>query len=260
MPMTFAHPLAVVPLKRTGLVFPALIVGSMVPDLPHFAPFVWNYDTSHDVLGSVLCSVVGGLIILGVWEVLLFPALDSTVSQRFRRWPPPRARSQRWWLLSIPSLVIGGWTHLLWDAFTHPGSIVTAWWPIVDQSFLTIPFLMWMQIIHSTLGLAGIAWLIWRWWTRRETQTLQSRPDGRVPSGHAWSRTRDRQILWGFPLVAGGIAALAELVPLLAVPVRLPRPYGHAIFSTGGGTALVAMVLAALMWRLTLHDRGPAED
>src|SRR5215467_12574272 len=36
VPFTFSHPAAVLPLARRGLVFSALVVGSMAPDFPYF--------------------------------------------------------------------------------------------------------------------------------------------------------------------------------------------------------------------------------
>ena len=256
MPLTFAHPLAVVPFRRTRLVFPALVVGSMVPDLPHFMPFIWSYETSHSILGSLLCSVTAGMLILGIWETLLFPALDSTVPDRLRRWPPPRRRPESWWLRAIPSLVVGAWTHLLWDVFTHPGTVVTTSAPFVHQSFLSIPFLAWMQILHSIAGLLIIAWLVVRWWRRSDPAASRQTPARLPRGGHAWSKTRDRQVLWGLPLLVGAGTALPELTRLLAVPVLLPRPYGLAIFADGGGAALLTLVLVSLAWMMTVHDRG----
>ena len=41
MPITFAHPAAVLPLARTGLPLTALAIGSMVPDLPMFVRLPW---------------------------------------------------------------------------------------------------------------------------------------------------------------------------------------------------------------------------
>ena len=44
MPVTGSHPAAVLPLMRLGFVPSALVIGSMVPDLPHDFP---PYKTVH---------------------------------------------------------------------------------------------------------------------------------------------------------------------------------------------------------------------
>src|SRR5581483_12465816 len=49
VPFTLAHPAAVLPLRRRGLVFSALVVGSMAPDFEYF--FGLKRPISHTMPG-----------------------------------------------------------------------------------------------------------------------------------------------------------------------------------------------------------------
>ena len=50
MPFTGSHPAAVLPLMRWGLMPSALVIGSMVPDLPYFLP-VPDLGNTHSLIG-----------------------------------------------------------------------------------------------------------------------------------------------------------------------------------------------------------------
>jgi len=125
MPFTLAHPAAVVPLRRIRFLEPlALVIGSMLPDVPYFLPgYLANrFDETHTLRGSIVTDLpLGLLILLGVLLVrrpLVALLSDRArwvflgVVQRFMALPIN-------WLLAVPSLVIGCWTHIVWDSFTH---------------------------------------------------------------------------------------------------------------------------------------------
>ena len=123
MPFTLAHPAAVLPLRRycpRFLNFPALIAGSLVPDLGYgLAP--WNLvDFSHSFAGSFGFSLPVGLALLWLFCRLCRPAV-GLLPERHRRTFLPLCDQPRGpvWIMAA-SVLIGAWTHLLWDSFTHP--------------------------------------------------------------------------------------------------------------------------------------------
>ncbi|HEY2383765.1 MAG TPA: DUF4184 family protein [Terriglobia bacterium] len=132
MAFPLAHPAAVLPLRRVRwLKFPALIIGSIVPDIAYvYGP---ASDFSHQLLGSLVFGLPAGGLILA-----LFYGFRTKVIQRM---PAALKRSllplcQRppgpVWIV-ILSLVIGIWSHVLWDGFTHKDGWFVEQIPILSK-------------------------------------------------------------------------------------------------------------------------------
>jgi len=128
MPFTFSHPAAVMPLRRIrSLPTLALIVGSVTPDLPYYTPgFLYSaFRETHSLQGSIELCLPLGMILLACGLFLRRP-LTALMSER-ARWVSLTAADRFLarrvnWLLAVPALLIGSWTHILWDALTHPGT------------------------------------------------------------------------------------------------------------------------------------------
>lgn len=128
MPWTFSHPAAVLPLERfcpRYLSFPGLIVGSLMPD---FGYYIGNFPLAriaHTVAGSVFVCLPMGLVLLFLLARLRDPLL-FLLPRRHRDvvghvlGASPRLTLRTLVILSA-SIVIGAWTHIAWDAFTHDG-------------------------------------------------------------------------------------------------------------------------------------------
>jgi len=131
MPFTFAHPTAVLPLRRFKFLhIAALMVGSITPDLPYYVPAKYGriMVESHTALGALWPDIPIGLVTLLIGFLLRRPltvlmsprarALCLQSMEHFRERPA-------YWLWAPLAVYIGVWTHILWDAVTHDnGSIV----------------------------------------------------------------------------------------------------------------------------------------
>jgi hypothetical protein len=208
MPFTLAHPAAVMPLRRLKfLQAQALIIGSMMPDLPYFFPgwflsrYVHKLDT-HTFVGSFRLDIPFGLIVLCATLLLRYPltallpdrakwiCLDA--AKRFTARPLN-------WLLAIPSILIGAWTHMLWDSFTHDGGwmvqrvdALRAWVTVFGYTGQVCHIL---QYISSVFGLIVLAY--WYYLATKEA------PHDYGP--RALSRQRRLQLLGLVVLVAAVI-------------------------------------------------------
>jgi hypothetical protein len=169
MPFTLAHPAAVVPLRRFKYLQPvALVVGSMTPDVPYYLPGRFEYEPeTHTLVGSLTVDVPLGLLLIACGLLLRGP-LTALMSGR-ARWLYLRA-AERFtarpvnWLLAIPSLLIGSWTHIAWDSFTHPRG-----WVVQRVDALSAPITLFgwytgevchvLQYLSSVLGLAVL--VVW---------------------------------------------------------------------------------------------------
>jgi hypothetical protein len=120
--MTLAHPMAVLPLRGWGLPTTALVIGSMVPDIPVFVNWSWGYELSHRLLGLVTFDLLVATVVVAVWYFAIRDAVADMAPAPIRTRLRPRLRpTRREWLLTPPAVVVGSATHQLWDCFTHVG-------------------------------------------------------------------------------------------------------------------------------------------
>jgi Domain of unknown function (DUF4184) len=125
MPFTLAHPAAVLPLRGMRYLRTApLVIGALIPDLPYYVPGALGRlpPETHSFAGSLTVDLVLGLAALGAVFALRAPLTVLL---------PPRARGlclgalapfrtqPLEWLVAPLAIVLGVWTHLLWDSFTH---------------------------------------------------------------------------------------------------------------------------------------------
>ena len=164
MPFTVSHAAAVLPLAvgRPGrtLVPAALVIGSMVPDLPYFVPPYVGAGWTHAVSGPVTVDLAAGLALLAIWQFLLLrPLADFAPTWVGRRLPlPVPLRGARWWWAAL-SVVLGAYTHVLLDAFTHPGRWGTTRLDWLHVLVGPLPAFKWLQFGLGALGLLVL--LVW---------------------------------------------------------------------------------------------------
>ncbi|HLQ08239.1 MAG TPA: DUF4184 family protein [Steroidobacteraceae bacterium] len=167
MPFTLAHPAAILPLR--GLKYlrtTPLIIGAMTPDLPYYVParFAHFGPETHSLTGAFTTCLVLGYAALGCVYLLRRP-LTALLSAR-ARWlyltalAPFSGRPLEWALAAV-SIILGVWTHLLWDSFTHNDG-----WIVRRVAFLSAPVSFgWysgtvchvLQYLSSGVGLAAMA-------------------------------------------------------------------------------------------------------
>ena len=166
MPFTLAHPAAILPLR--GLKYlrtVPLIVGAVVPDLPYYVPgrFGLVRPETHSVTGSFTTCLALGYLMLGGLFLLRRP-LTALLSARARwlclRALAPFTERPLEWVLAPVSIVLGVWTHLLWDSSTHSDG-----WMVRRVAALSAPVSLGLyqgtvchvlQYLSSGLGLAAL--------------------------------------------------------------------------------------------------------
>lgn len=170
MPWTFSHPAAVIPIARlTNNKIPAigLVIGSCSPDFGYYLS-LWNIATaSHSFIGSLkialpICLFLIGIIILLRDGCLMI--LPKSLSRVVGRFIPKRVMptlAQLLWM--IFAVIIGIYSHILWDSFTHNPKYFRDWWPFiantVSLSGYSIPLYKVFQHSSSVLGI--ILMLYW---------------------------------------------------------------------------------------------------
>lgn len=155
MPFPLAHPAAILPLKRfcpRYLSLGALIIGSIVPDVAYLSGPLRLDEFSHTFVGSFGFSLPVGL--LSVWLFYGF-------RQQVVGWLPDAQRRLLMPLCQRPvpslavlviSVLIGAWTHLLWDSFTHSHGWLVKRSPLLQAQL--------MQFGHHRLLLCLLLWYL----------------------------------------------------------------------------------------------------
>lgn len=182
MPFTLAHPAAVLPLRKfcpVALNFPALFMGSLTPDVGYFFGRLNVDEYSHSLVGSVVFGLpVGGLILAVFYggrsaAVKVLPARHREVLQPLCERPAGSL-----WIMFL-SLLVGVWTHLALDSFTHKGGWLVERLSLMRQPVLTVGYHN-LRVHHLAwygCSFGGIAWICFvydRWLRRAESVATAS--------------------------------------------------------------------------------------
>lgn len=128
MPFTFAHPAIVLPcgIKHTKYIdFTTIVIGTMAPDFEYFINFRPIQIVGHTLLGQIYLNLPITIILAFIYHYILKEAVITNVPKPFcdryyylvgRRW---RISSLSKFLVVCYSALLGAFTHLMWDGFTH---------------------------------------------------------------------------------------------------------------------------------------------
>ncbi|MFD3893148.1 DUF4184 family protein [Streptomyces cellulosae] len=275
MPFTLSHAAAVLPAVRTdgtgrGPLVPAVLVaGSFAPDMTYYAASVVSGamefgDVTHAGWGVFTVDVLIAWALVGLWLLVREPLVALLPRERqgrvaaLTRCGAPRARVEaslvaRWYL----SAVLGGLTHVVWDAFTHHDRWGTRLVPVLGEEIGGSPVFWYAQYGSSLL--AAVVLVVFAARALRRTV-----PGGPVPPGVPVLSAPDR---WGAVALLGGCAAVAAA----ARAVRWWDFWGHiakpweliptVCFGAGAGlvAALPVYAVAVRAWRRVPATEGPAD-
>jgi hypothetical protein len=162
MPWTFAHPAAVLPLRRfcpAPLDFSALVIGSMVPDLGYYL-YSNLARMAHSFLGSILVCIPAGLALWIIFNLLRKP-LCFVLPQPHRGAlaafaATPLSLRPRALIAAAVSVLLGAWTHIVWDSFTHNTWLVKQL-PFLRESVFRVstvefPWYVLLQHVSTAVG------------------------------------------------------------------------------------------------------------
>lgn len=255
MPFTLAHPAAVLPFLRQPFVPIALVAGAMAPDIPYFAmvsstSHAWyapmlNGANSHDfaqilTVGLPLALVLAGFLWL-VAQPLRWATPDAWVPAKTR----PKGRkpsSARIALWIFYSLMLGLFTHIAWDAFTHSDGWVVQQLPFLGAEPISgFPVYRILQHLSSVAGLAAIL----LWYVKRVGATPVALEDQRT-RGTALRAVLVGALMLVPALVAAGMAASGEL-SANAAPTTESLLW--VITTRGGAALIITMAVYGMVWQ-----------
>lgn len=189
MPFTLAHPAAVLPLRRRfkQLTTVPLIVGSVSPDLPYFVParfgrFMWD---THTFMGVFWLDLPMGMMVLlfgfmfrRPLTALLTPRARTLCLQSVQHFSDQPLH----WVWAPFAIIVGAWTHLLWDSFTHDNG-----WIVKRVSALSAPITLGgytgslCHVLQYASSIAGLL-ILWIWFRRLPTPPVEQPTPGTTSS------------------------------------------------------------------------------
>jgi hypothetical protein len=236
MPFTLAHPAAILPLRRycpRFLNFPALVAGSLSPDLGYCFGVLNLDEFSHTLRGGILFCLPAGVVMLGFFYGLRRPVVES-LPERYRDIFLPLCRRPLGspWLV-LASLLVGIGIHLLLDAFTHKQG-----WLVLNLPLLQTPLFSagghtfrLFNLLWYACSFGGIVWLYLAW----EQWRCQL-------AGPAPKMARRGKLV-------KAVLAAVLMLPIEVIHHLVPAP-GDLILMAGYG----ALLVIGAVWRIETKD------
>ncbi|MBD7968423.1 DUF4184 family protein [Paenibacillus gallinarum] len=186
MPLTFAHPAAVLPFVRnkTYLHFPALVLGSMAPDFEYFLRGRPSGEIGHTINGFMTLNLFLVILTYLVYRYIVYPPLFSNLPsdvQGILTSPSKSEHLRKPRVIRVLVFVYSAWlgmaTHVIWDSFTHQGGFMVLRWSLLQEtlsiSTYDLPVYKILQHGSTLFGLTIIfLFSLSRLWMHRNEVTI----------------------------------------------------------------------------------------
>jgi hypothetical protein len=243
VPFTISHAAAALPLRNLGrfrLPLSALMIGSMSPDYAYFLPGELDRVETHSLAGLFYfcwpASIALWLLFVRVLEQPTLALLPENWRSRF----PSSSTQISLRLLAIASVavILGAITHVVWDSFTHRGTVVVkAIPPLHAVAFYLDGWrIRWFLVLQLASSVAGILLLaLWAW----------RLPPGRYPRPALPSVSHGTRMRAAVILVVASLG-LAIATSLMHADSWISSRIFH--FLIGGMTGLVLAWVCIAFW------------
>lgn len=229
MPFPLAHPAAVLPLRRLcprRFNFPALVIGSLCPDIGYcFGPLHLEKFSHRWLDGSVGFCLPAGLLLLLAFYSLRRPVVQRLSARHRRILEPLCLRPAGLPLVMFFSVLVGAWTHDFLDSTMHENGWFVRQLPFLQAS-LTVGNgrIEVCELLYSLATFAGIICIALTYlnWLERVAGT----PGWAMPG-----------FKWGATLLFAGLTLLLSLANH-----EVSSPFSLAVI------VVLAVLLAALFF------------
>ena len=184
MPFPLAHPAAVLPLRRfcpRFLDLPALVAGSLSPDVGYAFGGLATSHLSHQFLGAFLFCLPVGWLLLRTFYLCRTRLLRSVPCGWRPTFSPLGSLSPGGSVSEAVSLLVGAWTHWALDSFANEqgwaarrSSVLQTVVGSLGGTGFKVCHLLWFA-----LSFCGVAWLFLtyeQWLVRVSSRNLAWRP------------------------------------------------------------------------------------
>jgi hypothetical protein len=213
-----------------------LIIGSVIPDAGYLFGEKGADEFSHGFLGSFGFCLPAGILMVALFYWLRAPLVRILPAPYQRALFPLCQRPPGSLWAIIISLLIGTWTHLLWDSFTHTTGWFTQHLPVL-QSQVAVVAGRQARVCHLLwygCSFAGVVWLF-----------------------VLFERWKQVCVGAGAGVRSTTMMRDAVLVAILAVPVELVH---HLVRLNKIGLCLLAVAFALLVLGIVLIVANARKD
>ena len=175
MPFTFSHPALILPLKyfpNKWFSLTGLVIGSLTPDFEYFLRMRIKSIYSHTLEGIFWFDLPLGIFLAFIFHNVvrnsLFSNLPTFLQSRFLKFTHYNWNEyfKKNWFVVIISILIGAFSHLFWDSFTHDDGYFVTQLPFLQNSInfynIQIPYLKILQHSSTLIGALIIAFTIYK--------------------------------------------------------------------------------------------------
>lgn len=165
MPLTFAHPAAILPLSRKHkyINFSAMVLGSMAPDFEYFLRGRPMGEIGHTFAGFVYFNLPLVAVIYFIYHSFVHQTLFNHLPVFLQDASTNRVESsnQLKVVVFIYSALFGMLTHVVWDSFTHINGYMVLRFPALFTNTYNIygfdiPLYKFLQHGSTVVGIALI--------------------------------------------------------------------------------------------------------
>lgn len=168
MPFTFAHPAILLPFRKY-LSVTGLIIGCMSPDFEYFLRFRIYSTFSHTFLGTLFfCLPISIIISIIFHEIIRNSLIENAPNYFYSR--TKKYINFNWinYLINnkakvVISILIGIFSHIFWDSFTHENGFFVKEIKILQSTFVInqqdFHLLKILQHLSTFLGLIYIFYI-----------------------------------------------------------------------------------------------------
>ncbi len=175
MPFTFSHPAIVLSLSRFSnkwFSLTGLIIGSIIPDFEYFIRMKPYSEYSHTLGGIFWFDLPLALMVAFVFHNIvrnnLYDNLPECLRLRFSAF-----RHFGWnryflknWIIVLISILIGIFSHLFWDSFTHQEAFFVQRISFLETTVhlysIQVPVFKILQHLSTLVGAIIIVFVIWK--------------------------------------------------------------------------------------------------
>lgn len=261
MPFTVAHSVTAKPLHRLSrgrLLLPGLAVGAMAPDFEYLVHLSPTRTIGHTIPGLFVLCLPSALAVLYVWHRVVGPVLATLLrpgtggltngwAAPARFGPPARFA----WLCA--SIVIGSFSHITWDAFTHQSGVVVNLWSGFSRRIGPgpLPVYQWLQYGSSMFGMTLLGVWAHRLAQRPPLPQAVAEGDGAAPArGSVPALSRARRAVAG--AVIGGVVVIGAVGAVHGATSGDPYDAAKgAVIGALAGSVLSLLVSCAALTRLS---------
>lgn len=249
MPFTVSHAAAVLPLQRfSKLPLTALMVGSMSPDFGYLFSYEVSRPLTHSFSGLLLFDLPMGLLVWLFYVAMLEKATITLLSDRWHtRFAHTDAITPGLIVRASIAIVLGAFTHVLWDSFTHRGTFMTDAIPLLLSPTPGFEWLPIYHLLHALSSVVGLAILV-RW-----ARHLHRQPAKSLIRPYKISERTRVHALWALLLVSL-VAGLLQWLPY--AHARYDAQIFFVAVGTMSGFFITWCCIAIGMWINARKIRG----